>query len=365
MKITSHEVIIVDSPLERPFTSGGVIPSSSLRHVILKLHTDEGISGLGWSFSHSHNLIPALANAIDDVVSLIHGDDPLMREEIREKILKVTRWAGPGLTHWVQATVNFALWDITGKAAGEPVWKLLGGHASSTVPTYASSWLWRDYSLDELNETAGELAQRGFNAMKFRCGSEDTISAEADRAHAVRSAVGDDIRIMVDINESWDVPRTMEVARHFESQGVFWLEDPIDHRDLTGYRQLTNALDLSICHGEYNYGHEPFMNIVQAGAVDIAMIDAHHAGGIDAWMKAAAVCEAAYRPVVTHLSPEIAVHLAAATPNCMMVEFMNWSFGLFNEVMEIDSDGRLIVPQAPGLGVTLNEDAVTQGLVTS
>ena len=119
MKITSHEVIVVDNPLERPFMSGGIIPSSVLRHVILKLHTDEGVSGLGWSFSHSHRLIPALANALDYIASLIHGDDPLMREEIRQKISRVSRWAGPGFTHWIQATVNY--WDIM--ASCQAIWE--------------------------------------------------------------------------------------------------------------------------------------------------------------------------------------------------------------------------------------------------
>ena len=364
MKIKSHEIIVVDNPLERPFMSGGKIPSAALRHVILKLRTDDGIEGLGWAFSHSHRMLPALISAIDDIATYIEGSDPLMREAISNDIAKVIKWTGGGLSHWVQATINIALWDIAGKALGQPVWKLLGGHSADTIPTYASGWMWRDYSLDELSETAGQLKERGFTAMKFRCGSESSAAAEGERARVVRQAVGDDIQIMVDINEGWDIPRTMEAARHFESYNVFWLEDPIDHRDLQGYRQLVNSLDISITQGEYYYGYEPFLSLVNAGAADIMMIDTHHAGGIDAWMRAAAICEAAHRPVATHLAPEIAVHLGAAAPGVMTVEYMNWSFGLFNEPMEIDAAGRLKVPQAPGLGVSLNEDALKRGVVT-
>jgi L-alanine-DL-glutamate epimerase-like enolase superfamily enzyme len=176
--------------------------------------------------------------------------------------------------------------------------------------------------------------------------------------------VGDDVKIMVDINEGWDIPRTMAVARYFEAHDVFWLEDPIDHKDFDGYRQLVNALDIPITQGEYHYGPQPIYEVVKNGAADIVMIDAHHVGGIDPWMKAAAVCELGNKPVATHLSPEIAVHLGAATSNLLTVEYMTWSFGMFNESMDLDENGDLKLPQGPGLGVSLNEDTVKAGLVS-
>jgi L-alanine-DL-glutamate epimerase-like enolase superfamily enzyme len=364
MKIVSHEILIVDVPLKRPFLVEGLFSSSFVRHVVLKLRTESGIEGLGWSCSCSPRLVPALASGVGDIVEhVVLGRDPRLREAIHAAIEVATRWCGPGLQHYLQATVNFALWDIIGKAQGEPVWKLLGGHSSVSVPCYASSWLWRDYSLDELNQTAGELARRGFKAMKFRCGSEATAAAEGERALATRQGAGDDVRLMVDINEGWDVARTKEVARRFEAVDLYWLEDPIDHRDLQGYHQLTNLLDTNLCTGEYHYGVQPFYDLVREGAMDIAMIDAHHAGGIDGWMQAAHVCAAANKPVVTHLSPEIAVHLAAATPGCQSVEYMDWSSGLFNESLDINEEGELLVPQTPGLGVSLNQEALRAGRV--
>jgi L-alanine-DL-glutamate epimerase-like enolase superfamily enzyme len=363
VKIVSHEIVVVDVPLERPFLSGTGFRSSALRHIVLKLRTDDGIEGLGWAFSHSHVLLPALRSAIDAIATMIEGEDPFMRDRIQRQIDHVTRWAGEGFGRWVSAVINFALYDIAGKALGQPVYRLLGGDRGESVPAYASGHLWRDYSLDELSEAAGMLKERGFRAMKFRCGLLEKASDEAERARVVREAVGDEFPIMVDINGGWDVPRTMEVARHFEKYGVYWLEDPIDHRDLAGYRQLVNALDITITHGEYEYSPEAFARMLEAGAVDLPMIDAHHVGGIDSWKKAAAICEGAMRSVVTHLSPEIAVHLGASTLNCLTVEYMPWSFGLFEESMEINSDGELIVPQAPGLGVTLNEEMVRRNAV--
>jgi|GEM_PF-622874 L-alanine-DL-glutamate epimerase-like enolase superfamily enzyme len=364
MKITSHEILIVDNPLERPFMSGGTVPASAMRHIVLKLQTDEGVEGLGWAFSASQVMIPALTSAIDQVATHIEGYDPMLRDQIRKEIHRVIRWSGPGMSDVVQATISFALWDIAGKALNTPVWKLLGAHTSEAVPTYASGWMWRDYTLDELAETAVQLKERGFTAMKFRCGAESSAEAEAERARVVRDAVGPDVKIMVDINEGWDIPRTMEVARYFEAYDVYWLEDPIQHNDFAGYNQLVNALDIPITTGEYHYGHRPIYDLVTAGAADIVMIDAHHVGGFDPWMKAAAVCEMANRPVATHLSPELAVHLGAATSNLLTVEYMTWSFGLFNESMDLDENGDLKLPQGPGLGVTLNEDTVKAGLVS-
>ncbi len=358
MKIASHDLVVVDLPIDPPF-----MDRTSIRHIVLKLRTDDGIEGLGWAFLPGP-MGRALARAIADIAALLHGDDPLLREQIDGKIRSLTDSAGPGMTHYVRAVVNIALWDITGKALGQPVWKLLGGHEATSVETYASGWLWRDYSLDALSETAGKLVARGFTSMKFRCGAEPRMADEAERARVVRDAAGDDVTIMVDINQGWDVQRSVEGGRHFEAQGVYWLEDPIDYRDIGGYVQLVNSLDIAITHGEYNYGFEPFGPIVDHRAADIVMIDAHHVGGIDAWKKAAHIAAGAHRPVVTHLSPEIAVHLSAAIPNTKTVEFMPFSFAMWQEPIDIDSDGRLPVPQAPGLGVALNDDIVNAHLVT-
>ena len=133
------------------------------RHAIRNLRTADGVGGLGWAMAPGP-MGAALALAIDGIAELLHGEDPLMREQIDAMIDRVTGFSGPGMTHYVRAVVNIALWDITGKAAGQPIWKLLGGVEANTVETYASGWLWRDYSLDELSDPAGELVKRGFTS---------------------------------------------------------------------------------------------------------------------------------------------------------------------------------------------------------
>lgn len=362
MKIVSHEIIWVDVPLPRPFVSGAGFRTSEMRHVVLKLRTDDGVEGLGWAFAHSHTMLPALGAAIDDVATMIRGMDPLMRNEIQDRIYRATAWTGGGMNEWVSAVINFALYDIAGKALGQPLYRLLGGHHTDSVATYASHKLWRDWSLDDLATGAGELKEDGFKMLKFRVGANEKALDERERAKVVREAVGDDFPIAVDINQGWDIARTMEVVPYLEEFRVHWLEDPIHRHDFDGYRHLVDALQINITHGENLWDWRLFMEVVKKDAVDIAMIDAHHVGGIDGFIKAAAVCDAAYRPVVTHLSPEVAVHLGASVPNCNLVEYMDWSFGLFEEKIEVNADGRMVVPQAPGFGVTLSQELVDRGI---
>ncbi|MFP6570837.1 MAG: mandelate racemase/muconate lactonizing enzyme family protein [Dehalococcoidia bacterium] len=362
MKIVSHEIVWVDVPLPRPFVSGSGFRASEVRHVVLKLRTDDGIEGLGWAYAHSHTMLPALGSAIDDVATMIQGMDPFMRNEIQNRINRATQWTGGGLNEWVSAVINFALYDIAGKALGQPVYKILGGLHTESVPTYASHKLWRDWSLDDLATGAAEIKADGFKMLKFRVGANDAALDERERAKVVREAVGPDYPIAVDINQGWDVARTMEVVPYLEEFRVHWLEDPIHRHDFVGYRHLVDALNIAITHGENLWDWRLFLDVVKQGAVDIAMIDAHHVGGIDGFIKAAAVCDAAYRPVVTHLSPEIAVHLGASVSNCTLVEYMHWSFGLFEDTSQINAEGRMIVPQKPGFGVTLNEELLKRGI---
>jgi L-alanine-DL-glutamate epimerase-like enolase superfamily enzyme len=194
--------------------------------------------------------------------------------------------------------------------------------------------------------------------MKFRIGANDRAGDEADRARVVRDAVGDNIDVMVDVNQGWTVARTKEVAPQLEPYRLAWLEDPIDHRDIAGYQRLVAEVRLPITHGEYHFDTDPIGRIAHTRAADVVMLDAHHLGGIGRWLDAAATCATAHLPVATHLSPEIGVHLAAATPNCKTLEYMDWSVNLFRERLELDASGRMIVPDRPGLGVSLDHDLV-------
>lgn len=351
MSLASHEIVVVDVPLERPWMG-----FTEMRHAVLRLRTDDGVEGLGWAFAFDPKLIPALVSATDAVASELVGQDPRDLGRINAKVARMLSYWGPGFTRYVQAMIDLALHDLAAKGAGVSVASLIGGGGVDSVAVYASQHLWRDWDLSALEKGAADLVSAGWTAMKFRIGANREATAEAERAKVMRQTVGDGIDVMVDVNQGWDIARTKEVAPLLEPYRLAWLEDPIDYRDIAGYRRLVSEVGIPITHGEYHFDTEPFGRIAAERAADTVMIDAHHVGGISAWMDIAATCHVSHMPVATHLSPEIGIHLAAAAPNCRVLEYMDWSVNLFNERIELDESGRAVVPQRPGLGVTLNDE---------
>ena len=281
---------------------------------------------------------------------LVIGEDPLETEKLWYKMYRENIYGGRrGVGLHAISGIDIALWDIKGKALGQPLWKLLGGRRNR-VPCYASGHLWRTYDLDALAEWGPKLVDQGFRAMKFRMGDEASWEAEVERMRVMRQAVGPQIDLMVDINQGWDVNRAIRVGRACQAYDLYWLEDPIHFEDYNGFAAIANALDTPVTAGEYLYGIRPFAQLL--GSVDIAMIDLLRAGGITPWMKIAAAAEAFNTPVVTHLAPEILAHCAAAAPNGLIVEHMPWSFPLFTEEPVVEN-GEIVLSDKPGLGLEL------------
>ena len=173
----------------------------------------------------------------------------------------------------------------------------------------------------------------------------------------MRDAVGDEIDLMVDINQGWNVNQAITMGREMASYNLFWLEDPTHHQDYEGLARIADALDTPIAAGEYHYGIAPFRHMLERRSVDIVMVDLLRVGGLTQWMKVAHMAEAFNLPVVSHLAPEVLVHAVAAAPNGLTVEYMPWSFPLFIEVPRLE-DGRLVLPPAPGLSLEFDEAAL-------
>jgi len=193
--------------------------------------------------------------------------------------------------------------------------------------------------------------------MKMQCGSEPTVEASIERVRVVREAIGHDVDLMCDINQLWSVNQAIEVGTRIEPYHLYWLEDPVAHDDFAGLARVADALTTPIAAGEYHYGIVPFRHMLEARAIDIVMIDVLRVGGITQWMKVAGMAEAFNVPVVSHLVPEIHVHLVAAIPNGLTVEYMPWSLRLFEETPALAA-GQLVVPSKPGLGLAFDQAAL-------
>jgi L-alanine-DL-glutamate epimerase-like enolase superfamily enzyme len=225
-----------------------------------------------------------------------------------------------------------ALWDIKGKALDQPLATLLGG-LRDRVPAYASGALMRSYSLEHVTKAAPLLVQKGFKQMKMQLAlpGDTSPAQEVERARKVRDAIGPDIDLMCDINQRWSVHQAIDIGRRLEDIHFYWWEDVTAHDDYSGLARVADALATPTAGGEYGYGITPFRHMLEARSVDIVMIDLLRVGGIANWMKVAGMAEAFNLPVVSHLFPEIHVHLVAAAPNGLTVEYMPWTLKLSTE----------------------------------
>ena len=256
------------------------------------------------------------------------------------------------------SAIDVALWDLRGKLAGLPVATVAGG-ARTRSPVYASGALSRDATLDEQIRCAGVLIERGWRQMKTQLAlpAPTSVPKEVQRIRELRRAIGDEIDLMCDINQRWDVRQATSIGKRIEEFGLYWLEDVVACDDYAGHAAVTQALATPTAAGEYVFGLVPFRHMFEARSVDIAMLDVMRTGGISGWLKIAGMAEAFNLPVVSHLYPEISVHLVCAVPNGLTVEYMPWSYRLFKEVPE-QKNGMIEVPAKPGLGVEFDEKAL-------
>ena len=357
MKITTFATRVVSLPRERGPLIG--LPGvTAADFVTLTLRTDEGVEGIGYAGFAGGLVTRALKELLDALAEQAVGADPIAVEAVGARLLALAGGGAPaGLVTRSVAAIDVALWDIKGKALGQPVYKLLGGFRDR-VPVYASGHLWRTYDLAALAETAPRLVEQGFRAMKFRMGGEDSPAKEIARLKVMREAVGPDIDLMVDINQGWSVNQAITVGRELAAYNLSWLEDPVHHQDYAGMARIADALDTPIASGEYHYGIAPFRHMLEHRSIDIVMVDLLRAGGLTPFMKVAHMAEAFNLPVVSHLATEVLVHAIAAIPNGLTVEHMPWTFPLFKEVPEV-KDGLIAPPQRPGLGLEFDEDALS------
>ena len=358
MKITAIHSQLVKLPAEEPLAGGPPFYRPFHEFVTVDVQTDEGIDGIGFT-TFNGPLAATLKHAVDQLGALAVGEDPLRTEAVGRKLRGEAWGSGAGgIFTLAFSAIDIALWDIKGKALNQSLALLLGG-LRDKVPAYASGALLRSYSLDQLLKSARVLVDRGFKQMKTQLAliGETSPRIETERAHRLREAVGPDIDLMCDINQRWSVNQAIDIGRRVEDVHLFWLEDVTAHDDYAGLARVADALATPLAGGECLYGITPFRHMIEARSVDIVMIDLFRVGGIANWMKVAGMAEAFNLPVVSHLIPEIHVHLVSAIPNGLTVEYMPWSFKLFEEV-PAPVNGELAVPSKPGLGLSFDRAAL-------
>ncbi len=337
-------------------------PAATLSHslTIVEVHTDEGITGIG-----SGGVLTRLNTA----AGLFVGRDPLAIREHHAMLETIAYFMG---RPW---PIEVALWDIAGKAAGLPLYKLLGG-SRDRLPAYASTGELRDK--ERRVEDVLKLRDEGFGAVKLRFHSPNAKD-DLPILEAVRKAVGDTMTIMVDANHGWrypgdftprwDVTTAIAMAKAMEEFDVYWLEEPLWSYDYDGLAQLRRRTTTRIAGGELNHGLHEFREYLRHGCLDVYQPDATFAGGITSARTVAGMAEAAGLMFSPHtwsngIGLTANLHLAAAVPNCPFIEFPHdppsWTPDVrdfvLTEPVRIDAQGDVVLRDKPGLGIELDEE---------
>jgi mandelate racemase len=327
--------------------------------ILIDLHTAEGIVGRSYLEPYIPRSMRYLVPALHDLGELLSGR-AVAPIEIYEASRKSLHFVGyQGLSMIAVAGLDMAAWDALAKAAGLPLCVLLGGTVGP-VPAYNSNGLWlREPAA--LAEEAIELRDEGgFEGLKLRLGRERPADDLAT-IEALRKAVGDDMKLMVDFNQGLHFGEALERCHAIDGLGLAWIEEPIVYDNLEGHSRLAAELRTPIQIGENFYGPRDLYSALQKKACDYVMPDFMRIGGVTGWLRAAPIAGAAGIPVSTHLYPEVAAHVMRVTETAHWLEWQNWADPVLQSPYEI-REGRLHVPNVPGVGLEWNEDAVALNL---
>ncbi|WP_375338331.1 L-talarate/galactarate dehydratase [Chelatococcus sambhunathii] len=346
-------------PLKRPISDAKVLtgrqkPLTEVAILFCELESRNGAKGHGFSYSKRAGGPGMFAHAKEISGELI-GEDPNDIARIWEKLV----WAGAsvgrsGLATQAIAAMDIALWDMKAKRANLPLAKLLGAHRD-TVQAYNTSGGFLSSPIEEVLESCAALKEKGIGGVKIKVGQPDPM-VDLKRVEAVRKLLGDAFPVAVDANQQWDRPTAMRVGRALEPMNLFWIEEPLDAYDAEGHARLAAALDTPVATGEMLTSVAEHYELIRNDSVDFIQPDAGRVGGITQFLKIAAMADFKGLKMAPHFAMEIHLHLCAAYPREPWVEHFDWLEPLFDERLEL-KNGRMIVPNRPGLGFTISEQA--------
>jgi D-arabinonate dehydratase len=351
---------------------------SRVSEVVVKLTTDAGHVGIGeahgpFLFQQGPDGLRSVSDILKSITPLVVGQDPFEVERIWQDLFALTYTSVRGIPTLARqqrplvtamSAIDIALWDLQGQAIGRPVWALLGGALRRRVPAYVTGFYYRDGECpDDLVREAAMYLEQGYRTLKVKVGGL-TPEADAERVGVIRKAVGQDVALMLDANQGWNLPTAVRAARLCAPHDIFWLEDPMPWYDERHTLQRLKAeTDIPIAAGETEYTPFGLRTMLAEGLVDYLIIDSTWAGGLTTWRKAAVMAELYQVPLAAHHDPQIHVHAVAASPTGFILESFAdptrdplW-FELFRERPAI-VDGFMAVPEAPGLGLQLREDTL-------
>ncbi len=355
---------------------------------LVEVRTDDGLIGWGECFGPGN---VALANKaiVEQVIQpMILGRDPRDREVIWHEVYNLLRDHGQkGMPIQALSGIDIALWDIAGKRAGEPLWRLLGGRFRERIPVYGYGMMLQRRSdlAEAFKAEAAAIKARGFAAAKMKVGLG--LPRDIELVEAVREAIGPDMGLMVDANHAYSINEAMALGRHLERLEVHWFEEPVAPEDRAGYRELRQKLGVKIAGGEAEFTRWGFRDLIEERCVDILQPEVCGLGGITEYRKVLAMAHAHFIPVVNHVwgsGVALATNLqllhalpdlpGGAHPAQPWLEFdttpNRFKDGVLKTPLGIEAQvgtqgGTAAAPEGPGLGIEVDRDFLEDFRVAS
>jgi L-alanine-DL-glutamate epimerase-like enolase superfamily enzyme len=326
--------------------------------VVLRLLTNAGITGWG---SSSFGMIaggPRVVQTIleHEVRPIIIGQDPAFPKKIRADLWWALEYQGvQGLTQFAMSVVDIAVWDILGKAAGLPVYKMLGA-VRERMPAYSMCGWYRlnDADHSKYRRTINDTLEKGYRAFKIKVG-KFSLEDDVERIEVGRKTAGKDIRILVDANQAFNRVEALRRGRVYQELGCFWYEEPLPPWDHEGYAALAHTLDMRIAGGENEYNKRAFMDLLLKRGVRVVQPDNRRAGGPTEWMEIGAISDGFGVELASHGGGPVAMNMLCAIPNAIFMETSG---------SERVVNGEAQAPEAPGMSSEIARDFIAKHKIT-
>src|SRR3954468_21670390 len=337
--------------------------------VYVKVLTDQGIYGIGEAYSAGPD--EATVKVIEDFKTWLIGNDPRNVQYLFDLMYNTARFPGGIVVNSAMSGIEHALWDIAGKSAGVPVWALLGGRMRNKVRVYQSIG---GATPQQAGENAKAMIEKyGYTALKMGIQADGDMPYNkatrltAEHVKAVRGAVGPDVDIAVDVHAKFvEAERAIRLAKAIEPYNPFWMEESVRPENYDAMKKVSDHVNIPLASGESNYGIYEFKQLIERQCLDFLQPDICCCGGVLTLKKIAAMAEAQYMMIAPHnpmspLATAVNVHFAGSTPNFYILEYAAPVSGarknVLKEPLMVNKDGYLEIPNKPGWGVELNEEA--------
>jgi L-alanine-DL-glutamate epimerase-like enolase superfamily enzyme len=353
-RITAVDFFDATSPLSRPIADAThSIPA--INFIVARVTLADGTTGEGYLLAFHFNP-GAIRGALADVRALAIGHAVDDTRGFDEKCDREFEYFGAvGLLRWARGLVNLAMWDAKGKLAGKSVRALLGS-LTDRVPVYGSGG-WLSYSNDELCAEVTGYVRRGFTAVKLKVGAREGIARDLERIALVRSAVGPEVRIMIDANQGLDLPGALALAERARGHGIDWFEEPLVHTDFEGYAALKTRAGLKLAMGEREFDLVALRELAGRKALDLWQPDILRLGGVEGWLDSAELARTHGLPVLPHYYKEYDAPLCCTIPDAYGVESFDWVDGIIDYPLRIEQ-GFAYPSDRPGWGFSFKPEAL-------